>query len=172
MMKSISAVLFCLALVSCKQAEEPKETVRVVEKVAEVEQDGRFSAEGEFVYNIQQAHFKANQVKSLGEVSESDFLAAFEATDWGEQVNQANQRQTVSPSMAIRHNPSSYELGITVVGNSDSDYGFWLYFGKFGSMKSIEVLDEEMVRPKIQEFFGKKFDKLSSEFGVTGNDEE
>lgn len=165
-MKYTLIAILCLVVVGCSNKESTGDKVVVVEKLADVGQDGRFSEDGEFVYNIQQAHFKANQVKSLGEVTKEQFLEAFSATDWGQQVIQANERKTVSPSMAIRHNPTEYELGITVVGNSAADYGFWLYFGKFGEMKSIEVLDEQLAKPYINMFFEKKYDQMMERFGL------
>ncbi|WP_282019218.1 hypothetical protein [Salegentibacter mishustinae] len=123
----------------------------------------RFSDNGEFVYNKQFAHFSANQVDSKGEVELEKFKSEFRSFDWKQQLTEANIKRTVSPSIAVRHNPTNYELGISVVGNDSTDYGFWIFFGKFQNMNSVEVFDEEEVLPYINKFFNKEFDSLNRE---------
>lgn len=101
----------------------------------------RFSNNGEFAYNKQYAHFSTNQVERKGEVTLEEFKSEFESFDWKQQLTEANIQRTVSPSIGVRHNPTNYELGISVVGNDSTDYGFWIFFGKSGNMNSVEVFD-------------------------------
>ena len=160
-------VLFTLASCSPKEAAtEAEQDVKIIKQTTtnRTNQAGRFSPDGEFVYNLQRANFKSNQVKSQGACTQEVFKSVFENFGWADEVLGANNLKRVSPSVAVRHNPSNYELGITVVGNSAEDYGFWLFYGSFGNMISMEVLSEVEVLPYIDRFFQRDFIGLTSEF--------
>jgi len=55
-------------------------------------------------------------------------------------------------------------MGISVVGNNSSDYGFWIFYGKAGYMSSIEVYNEKGVIPYIERFFIRDFKNLDNDF--------
>lgn len=147
-----------LVLSSCKRSGS-KEIVRV-DKLEDVDQVGRFPSEGEFVANLQKANYQPQQIMHLGEVSREKFIETFNELNWSDQVKEANSSKNTSPSLGLRHNPTNNELGITVVGHSSEDYGFWLYYGTFGNMKTIEVLDASDVLPFIDQFFLMQWDQL------------
>lgn len=128
------------------------------------ESDKRFSHDGEFAYNIQLAHFKTGQVESKGECTQDSFIKEFKNFDWKEQLIQANIIHNVSPTIAVIHNESKQEMGISVVGNSSDDYGFWIFYGKSGDMSSIELYEQESILPYIKRFFNRDFENLKIEF--------
>ncbi len=145
-------------------SKDTEPSVTVVKSSSLTNEQGRFSPDGDFVYNYQLASFKSNLVKSQGECDADSFMDFFRSFDWGSQIEEANKLRRASPSLGLRHNPSDYELGITGVGNHKDDFGFWLYYGSFGDMKSIEVMDEASVEKYIRRFFDKDFIALSEEF--------
>ncbi|WP_282050125.1 hypothetical protein [Maribacter aquivivus] len=130
----------------------------------QTESDKRFSAEGEFAYNVQLAHFETGQVESRGECTKEIFIKEFEKFKWKEQLTQANINLSVSPTISVINNESKNEMGISVVGNNENDYGFWIFYGKDGFMNSIEVYDEKSVIPYVEKFFLLDFKTLDNEF--------
>jgi len=150
MMKKISYIFGLIAMIlSCK---------------GQTETDKRFSSEGEFAYNIQLAHFDTGQIESKGECSKEDFINEFENFKWKEQLIKANINRKVSPTIAVIHNESKHEMGISVIGYNADDYGFLIFYGKEGNMSSIEVSNEKSVIPYVEKFFSLDFDSLTNEF--------
>jgi hypothetical protein len=150
-MKKIAYILgLIVTILSCK---------------GQTESENRFSSEGKFAYNIQLAHFETGQVESKGQCTMESFIKEFENFKWKEQLTKANINRSVSPTIAVIHNESKHEIGISVVGKSSDDYGFWIFYGKEGEMNSIEVYNEESVIPYIKKFFSLDFNSLNSEFG-------
>ncbi len=159
--KLLLALCLCVVCLSSCKRSATGDVIRV-DKLEDVDQAGRFPSEGEFVANLQKANFEPQQIMHLGEVSREKFIEIFNSINWAEQVTEANKSKKTSPSLGLRHNSTNNELGITVVGNSDDDFGFWLYYGTFGNMLTIEVLEDTDVLPFIDQFFLMQWDQLST----------
>ncbi len=163
----IAIIAILMILIGCKRSQKGFEKIVPIdgiERIEKITESDRFSKDGEFAYNVQYAHFKTNQVESRGPCDIQTFNNEFEAFNWTEQLTEANKLGTVSPTLSVRHNPTKHELGISVVGNNEYDYGFWIFFGKQGTMELVEVLDEKAVKPYINKFFNRDFENLQNEF--------
>ncbi|MEK6152585.1 hypothetical protein WIW50_04970 [Flavobacteriaceae bacterium 3-367] len=168
MKRKLCMLIVLLTIAGCKNSDKGFQKIITTEDGRETTQaisdNERFVNSGVFAYNVQYAHFSTNQIESKGVCDLEKFQAEFNNFKWKEQLTEANIRGTVSPTISVRHNPSKYEMGISVVGNDSTDYGFWIFFGKSGKMGLVEVLDEASVRPYIAKFFDKEFENLQAEF--------
>ena len=103
----------------------------------------------------------------MGVCTLEKFENMFNQFNWKTQLAEANIKKSVMPTIAVRHNPTRYELGISAVGKDTADLRFLISFGKMEnvkSMNSIVLSDAYNVHLIISKFFNKDFDKLENLF--------
>jgi len=168
-MKLSTILFFSLAVFACKPRSQPNVSFRHIntenpKDTVVLSFSQRFTDTSEFAYNQQWAHFKSNEIEIKGGTNEQNFMLAFQAFPWMEQVTAPKIKGGSLPSMAIRNNIDDRELGIAIKGKDSLNYSFVMFFGYPERMKSAKNQSKEQVIQSIKMFFAKDYTKLEKRF--------